>query len=319
MRRALSSIVGLITRTKSTRSMRSNRIRDIHDYDEEERDEYHMENVKIATTFMSKFCNFSDMVYIPTTHININKACIYYHLLFLNPEIKLYYYDLYIIYLLLLRVYINKSNKGKQTKLENIINIDNLQTKIRKAIKENDIGQIEEEAKNLLQIYLNDFVHDTVERTYIIKNLNTEELINHPDYTLEDFKNSFSDDDTYNEVDIMFCLSLLVRKEINILFYKGREKELLNIVLGLFNSGHNIDNKTINFALRPIVRPIDHRTVRTVGGKIKKPLYKLISKKVKLLYKNKKIVRSVYLKIKNNKEYCKINKKYILLSKLVRI
>jgi len=318
MRRAVSSIVGLITRTKSTRSTRStrsNRIHDIHDYGEEGRDEYHMENVKIATTFMSKFCNFSDMVYIPTTQININKACIYYHLLFLNPEIKLYYYDLYIIYLLLIRVYIEKSNRGKQTKLENIINIDNLKTKIRKAIKESDIGQIEEEAKKLLQIYLNDFVHDTVERTYIIKNLKTEELINHPDYTLEDFKNSFSDDDTYNEVDMMFCLSLLVRKEINILFYKGREKELLNIVLGLFNSGHNIDNKSIKFALRPI----DHRTVRTVGGKIKKPLYKLISKKVKLLYKNKKIVRSVYLKIKNNKEYCKINKKYILLSKLVRI
>jgi hypothetical protein len=53
------------------------------------------------------------------------------------------------------------------------------------------------------------------------------------------------------------------------------------------------------------------------GGKNKKSLYKLTRKKITFLYKNKKIVRNIYLKKK--KEYCKINKKYILLSKMIRI
>jgi len=64
---------------------------------------------------------------------------------------------------------------------------------------------------------------------------------------------------------------------------------------------------------------IDDRSFSIIinGGKNKKVQYKLTAKKVTILYKNKKIIRNIYLKKKI--AYCKINKEFILLSKLKKL
>jgi hypothetical protein len=98
-----------------------------------------------------------------------------------------------------------------------------------------------------------------------------------------------------------------------------KDRHTLSAILHLFNN-NNIDNILITeirilqplYASDPMKWP-----PRRIGGKNKITQYKLTKKKVKLSYKNKKIVRNIYLK--NKKEYCKLNKKYVLLSKLVRI
>ena len=52
----------------------------------------------------------------------------------------------------------------------------------------------------------------------------------------------------------------------------------------------------------------------TVGGK--KTTYRLNGEKVLLLHKNKKVQRSIYVKDKGKTKYCKIDKEYVLLSKV---
>jgi hypothetical protein len=53
----------------------------------------------------------------------------------------------------------------------------------------------------------------------------------------------------------------------------------------------------------------------TTGGS-KKTTYRLNGEKVVLLYKNKKVQRSIYIKGNGKTKYCKIDHQYILLSKL---
>lgn len=50
------------------------------------------------------------------------------------------------------------------------------------------------------------------------------------------------------------------------------------------------------------------------GGRMK--VYKLTDKKVTIIYKNKPITRNIYVNKSTKTKYCKINKQYILLSKL---
>ena len=50
------------------------------------------------------------------------------------------------------------------------------------------------------------------------------------------------------------------------------------------------------------------------GGK--KTTYRLNGEKVYLLHKNKKVQRSIYVKDKGKTKYCKIDKEYVLLSKV---
>jgi hypothetical protein len=52
----------------------------------------------------------------------------------------------------------------------------------------------------------------------------------------------------------------------------------------------------------------------SIGGQ--KSTYKLNGEKIALLHNNKKIQRSIYTKEKGKTKYCKINNKFILLSKL---
>jgi hypothetical protein len=56
-------------------------------------------------------------------------------------------------------------------------------------------------------------------------------------------------------------------------------------------------------------------TTPPTGGS-KKTTYRLNGEKVVLLYKNKKVQRSIYVKGNGKTKYCKINHQYILLSKL---
>jgi hypothetical protein len=113
----------------------------------------------------------------------------------------------------------------------------------------------------------------------------------------------------------MFIASLLLRNEIYVVQSELQlyGAELYETLLEFFNREMEINWKYIRFHFTPI--EYFHQTRK--GGKNKETLYKLSNRKVNLLYKNKKIVRNIYLK--NEKEYCKLNKKYVLLSKLVRI
>ena len=59
------------------------------------------------------------------------------------------------------------------------------------------------------------------------------------------------------------------------------------------------------------------RFITGKGGKtIKNTKYVLTDKKVNIIYANKKIRRNIYLKGKAKIQYCKVDKKYVLLSKL---
>jgi hypothetical protein len=53
----------------------------------------------------------------------------------------------------------------------------------------------------------------------------------------------------------------------------------------------------------------------STGGS-KKTTYRLNGEKVVLLYKNKKVQRSIYVKGNGKTKYCKIDKEYVLLSKI---
>lgn len=56
------------------------------------------------------------------------------------------------------------------------------------------------------------------------------------------------------------------------------------------------------------------KTLQSTGGK--KTTYRLNGEKVVLLHKNKKVQRSIYVKAKGKAKYCKIDKEYVLLSKI---
>jgi hypothetical protein len=55
------------------------------------------------------------------------------------------------------------------------------------------------------------------------------------------------------------------------------------------------------------------------GGKSIKPSrYTLTDIKVNLIHKNKHITRNIYVNNKSKKQYCKVDKKYVQLAKLIK-
>ena len=259
--------------------------------------------------------------------INSAKAMEYYSKLFaeLKSSVTLYYIDLNIIFLLIkdakpalltgiseveIMDFINRNEQSKQTYY---IDSSRHHDKIT--------GDID----NFIKLFLNIFNCDPIKRI----ELDSLERVFFKKfkYEYELFKAAVCKNGPHNDQEVKFVASLLLRNKIyipNVNLHSHAEPYYYT-VLKIFNLSEDnniITFRDINFMIRGIGRfPTDEVTVvkQHIGGKIKKPLYKLSNRKVNLSYKNKKIVRNIYLKIKNNKEYCKINKKYILLSKLVRI
>jgi len=85
-------------------------------------------------------------------------------------------------------------------------------------------------------------------------------------------------------------------------------------VNGLYNRGLNFGTSAYT-NLKTSVASATAPTTPTTGGS-KKTTYRLNGEKVVLLYKNKKVQRSIYVKGNGKTKYCKIDHQYILLSKL---
>jgi hypothetical protein len=88
----------------------------------------------------------------------------------------------------------------------------------------------------------------------------------------------------------------------------GNPKLYLNLHLG------NDIKPSSNIAESDIL----NKRLKTFRGG-KKIIYILNGEKVSLLHNNKKIQRSIYVKKNGKAKYCKINKEYILLSKIKNI
>lgn len=88
---------------------------------------------------------------------------------------------------------------------------------------------------------------------------------------------------------------------------KDKAKEgAINVYSKSKNFGTSVYNNLIN--RQASAQP------SAVGGK--KTTYRLNGEKVLLLHKNKKVQRSIYVKDKGKTKYCKIDKEYVLLSKV---
>jgi len=81
------------------------------------------------------------------------------------------------------------------------------------------------------------------------------------------------------------------------------KKAGINVLTGLKNFVSNLINHKSS------------TTASSTGGS-KKTTYKLNGEKVVLLHKNKKVQRSIYVKGNGKTKYCKIDKEYVLLSKV---
>ena len=264
------------------------------------------ENITIDDTFCNRY---SENNVIENTTIKTKRLCKHYFKIFEKKSHYLYFSDLYLLLLLI------KANNPR------LIERDIYDENVYRRISEHDNVSFNINGKDLTEHNntMIPWLESIIEYFFNVKliNFKFKPLFTYNEDYKEDHKESFENmydickKNKHNtDIEIKFVISLLIRNNINI--DKYNEEDLLQTVLKLFNEGKEITEKNIDDELVTSVRPF-------YGGKNKKPLYKLTSKKVKLLYKNKKIVRSVYLKIKNNKEYCKINKKYILLFKLVKI
>jgi hypothetical protein len=257
-------------------------------------------------------------------NIEIRRARQYYYNLFATekPTVELYYIDLYIIYLLIEK-FNAKFLEGipKEVIMRYVTNNDIQSTtfisKLTKRYTLEDKEDIDEDqyvVDKFRDIFLRFF--DGHKKKVKLVSLK-ENFLTKFGYSFDVFETEVTKTKKYSHEEVMFIASLLLENKIYV-FESDLQRhgaEFYETLLKFFNTGMGINWKNIRFHFTPI----ENLRQKQEGGKNKKSLYKLSNRKVNLLYKNKKIVRNVYLKIKNNKEYCKINKKYILLSKLVRI
>ena len=92
---------------------------------------------------------------------------------------------------------------------------------------------------------------------------------------------------------------------------RARVSPVLGKGVELGREGYNNARGLISGIFRTKQQPAQQPTV---GGK--KTTYRLNGEKVYLLHKNKKVQRSIYVKDKGKTKYCKIDKEYVLLSKV---
>ena len=103
---------------------------------------------------------------------------------------------------------------------------------------------------------------------------------------------------------------------VNNIYEKGINlREKVSPVLGkgleLGREGYNKAKSLLPSIFRSNQQPAQPSPT---GGK--KTTYRLNGEKVYLLHKNKKVQRSIYVKDKGKTKYCKIDKEYVLLSKV---
>jgi hypothetical protein len=257
-------------------------------------------------------------------NIEIRRARQYYHNLFTTekPTVELYYIDIYIIYLLIEQFNATFLKEIPKEVIMRYVTNNDIQstTTIRKPTKrytledKEVIDEDQDVVDKFRDIYLRFFNgHKKRVRLVSLK----EKFLTKFGYRFDVFETEVNKTKQHSREEVMFIASLLLRNEIYVVQsdLERHGAEFYETLLEFFNRDMGINWKNIRFHFTPI----EHFSQIREGGKNKEPLYKLSNRKVNLLYKNKNIVRNVYLKIKNNKEYCKLNKKYVLLSKLVRI
>ena len=109
------------------------------------------------------------------------------------------------------------------------------------------------------------------------------------------------------------------------IYNNNKETTLEDIVNNIYEKGINLRAKVspvlgkgleLGRSLLPsIFRTNQQQPTQPAGGG-KKTTYRLNGEKVLLLHKNKKVQRSIYVKDKGKTKYCKIDKEYVLLSKV---
>jgi len=121
--------------------------------------------------------------------------------------------------------------------------------------------------------------------------------------------NSENSGKSYNDIENDVVLSPCINKKHIIKITDFDNKDLnIDEILSKFNEKPKILSK-IKSVLSNF-KPFRNK----VGGV--KEVYKLNGEKVELIHNNKKIKRSIYVKEGKKAKYCKIEKKYVLLSKL---
>ena len=160
------------------------------------------------------------------------------------------------------------------------INASEVKIKIEDAIKDLvENGMNADEAK----AYLNGASEKLADKVKQIYN-------NNKDTTLEDIVNN------------IYEKGINLRARVSPVLGKGVELGR-GLISGIFRTKQ-----------QPAQQPAQQPIQPAGGGK--KTTYRLNGEKVLLLHKNKKVQRSIYVKDKGKTKYCKIDKEYVLLSKV---
>jgi hypothetical protein len=102
------------------------------------------------------------------------------------------------------------------------------------------------------------------------------------------------------------------QKTFDILLYNINSKIIESQVSQVSQVSHTVSKQKRLF--NPFTSFWNKSSTSSIGGQ--KSTYKLNGENIALLHNNKKIQRSIYTKEKGKTKYCKINNKFILLSKL---
>lgn len=110
---------------------------------------------------------------------------------------------------------------------------------------------------------------------------------------------------------------LIYNKDDKKLYYKLIDNEIdtIPVLVSLLTELSKLNLYNDNGSLKQLIDYLygDQQKL-SKGGK--KTTYRLNGEKVVLLHKNKKVQRSIYVKGKGKTKYCKIDKEYVLLSKI---
>jgi hypothetical protein len=197
-------------------------------------------------------------------------------------------------------------------------------TALEKSMDLKDVAKnfIEEKIEKIANIYNNIDTEETKARLLEAKDkliqLN-EDLISNKSMTSEDVKKLFEGakqilaekvDGFYND-----NKNTTLEEVVNNISQKS-DKVVTNISpvikqgLGVAKQGLEVAGRFGSTFLQGL-----RTRIPSTGGS-KKTTYRLNGEKVVLLYKNKKVQRSIYVKGNGKTKYCKIDKEYVLLSKV---
>jgi len=202
-------------------------------------------------------------------------------------------------------------------------------TALEKSMDLKDVAKnfIEEKIEKITNIYNNIDTEETkarlLEAKYKLIQLN-EDLISNKGMTSEDVKNLFEGAKQIlaEKVDGFYKdnKDTTLEEVVNNISQKSDKvvkkiSPVINQGLGVAKQGLEVAGRFGSTVLQDLRTRLASATQPTTGGS-KKTTYRLNGEKVVLLYKNKKVQRSIYVKGNGKTKYCKINKEYVLLSKV---